>query len=358
MDVLDLKWLDGESLKKLSIHACRIREIRGLSESLKTLHVHHSKIEYIELPPILETLVINVDDRDSHPDLLPFPETLTTLNLRMHHLRELSPLPSGLTKLCTAGSGFQLPAALPPKLKELVCFEMANVRELPPLPASLTYLDCTNCRIHRLPELPSRLQYLDCSVNCIEGELPALPPTLQYLDCSRNLVNALPRLPPRLRRLVCAVNNLRELPPLPATLRQLNFSANPIERYPYTYDPSMHILMSVRGRYYEVLGAEKVVVDGTKVFPPALEPELKEFQITTEEINYNDSLRHRAGEEDDFDLMTAPHNETLELVLEVQRQVDTRSFILAIKEELMAATWHPHRVEAWCGVDFSDPMSD
>lgn len=358
LDVLDLKWLDGESLKKLSIHACRIREVRGLSESLKSLHVYHSNIEYIELPPYLESLVINVDDRDSHPDLSPFPETLSMLSLRMRHLRDLPPLPTGLTKLCTAGSGFQLPASLPPKLKELNCFEMVNVAVLPPLPASLTYLDCANNRIHRLPELPPRLQYLDCSANYIEGELPAFPPALQYLDCSRNLINALPRLPPRLRRLVCAVNNLRELPPLPVGLRQLNFSANPIERYPYVYDPSMHILMSVRGRYYELLGREKVVLDGVVVFSPALEPEIKEFQIAAEEINYNDPLRRRAGDDDDFDLATAPHNETLELVLEVQRQVDTRAFMSAIKEELIAATWHPRRVEAWCGVDFSDPMSD
>jgi hypothetical protein len=355
-DVLDLKWLDDESLTTLSIHACRIREIRGLSASLKTIHVHHSNIEYIELPPNLETLVIHVDDHDSYPDLSPFPETLKTLSLRMRHLHGLQPLPAGLTKLCTTGSGFQLPATLPPNLKELICSKMTNQRELPLLPASLTYLDCANGCIHRLPELPPRLVYLDCSANCIEGPLPALPSALKYLDCSRNVITALPRLPPHLRRLVCSVNNLRELPPLPASLRQLNFSANPIERYPYVYDPSMHILLSVRGRYYEVLGTEKVVLDGAKVFPPAIEPEIKELHYAAE--HYVKSHRRHAGDDDDFDPFTAPHNEALELVLEVQRQVDTHAFLRAIKEELIAVTWHPRRVEAWCGVDFSDPASD
>ena len=358
LDVLDLTWLDGESLKTLNIHGCRIREVRGLSMSMKSLHVHISKIEYIELAPNLETLVIDVESSESHPEFSAFPPTLKTLSLRMRHLRDLPPLPAGLTKLCTANSGFQLPHLLPPGIKELICFDMVNLIELPPLPATLTYLDCANNRLHGLPALPPRLQYLDCSANCIEGELPTLPHTLQYLDCSRNVIAALPRLPPRLRRLVCAVNNLRELPPLPAALRQLNFSANPIERYPYVYDPSMYILLSVHGRYYKVLGTEKAVLDGVKVFPPALESEIKEFQLAAEAINYDESLRRRAGDDDEFDLYTTSHNESLDLVLEVQRQVDTHAFLRVIKEELIAATWHPRRVEAWCGVDFSDPDSD
>jgi hypothetical protein len=45
-------------------------------------------------------------------------------------------------------------------------------------------------------------------------------------------------------------------------------------------------------------------------------------------------------------------------VLEVQRQIEGHAFMSAIKEDLIAATWHPRRVEAWCGVDFADPDSD
>ena len=63
-----------------------------------------------------------------------------------------------------------------------------------------------------------------------------------------------------------------------------------------------------------------------------------------------------ADKDEDFD--PSSQNEILKLVLEVQRQVDTRKFLGTIKEELMAATWHPSRVEAWCGVNFSDPESD
>ena len=356
-DVLDLRWLDGDSLKHFTLHGCRIREVRGLSASTKTLRIYHSNIEHLEIPPYLETLWLDFDSHNTEPIIHAFPETLKTLSLRMRTMAELPPLPAGLKKLCATGCRFPLPDVLPPNLKELLCFEMEYLSELPPLPATLTYLDCANSALRRLPELPPRIQYLDCSSNSIVGELN-LPASLTYLDCSHNRITSLSRLPSRMRKLVCAFNRITQLPPLPASLRMLNFSANPIERYPYTYDATMHILMSMRGQYFRVLGDEKAVVDGAKVFPPPLEPEIKEHLAHSEWVSHKPSLRRQAGEEDDYDPDTAPHNEILELVLEVQRQVDTRKFLGAIKEELMAATWHPRRVEAWCGVDFSDPESD
>ncbi len=358
-DVLDLRWLDGESLKTLTLHGCRIRDVRGLSTATeaKTLRIYHSSIENLEIPPHLETLWLDFDSHHTEPTIHSFPETLKTLSLRMRSMRELQPLPSGLKKLCVTGCRFPLPDSLPPNLKELLCFEMEYLSELPPLPVSLTYLDCANCAISGRLELPPRIQYLDCSSNSIVGELN-LPASLTYLDCSHNRITSISSLPPRMRRLVCAFNRITQLPPLPASLRTLNFSANPIERYPYIYDPSMHILMSMRGQYFRVLGNEKDMVDGVKVFPPPFEPELKEHLMSAEWASGNHALRRQAGDEDDFDSATSPHNEILELVLEVQRQVDGRKFLGAIKEELMAATWNPSRVEAWCGVDFSDPESD
>jgi Leucine-rich repeat (LRR) protein len=351
-DALDLTWLDDESLNTLTIEGCTIREIRGVSQSTKHLRISNSSVENIEFPPNLEELCIIIDSHNTHPIISAFPETLKTLTLSRLNLSELSPLPVGLKKLCLTGCNVPLPNPLPPKLNDLICCEMEYLTELPPLPASLTYLDCSDNAIKKLPELPPRLQYLDCSSNSISGEL-CLPASLTYLECSHNRITSIQTLPPYIRLVVCAFNRIKELPPLPISLRTLNFSANPITRYPYTYDPAMHILMSARGDCFKALGTEKTIVDGVKVFPPSIDPEIKESIVELELLN-NNLLRSVADEE--FDLDT--HNEILELVLEVQAQVDTHKFLSAIKEELMAATWHPRRVEAWCGVNFSDPDCD
>lgn len=356
-DALDLRWLDDESLKTLTIEGCTIREIRGLSQSTKHLHISNSNIEQLEIPPNLEALAITLESHNTHPGISAFPKTLKTLSLRMFHFAELPPLPARLKKFCLSGCNIPLPNPLPPNLKDLICFEMEYLSELPPLPASLTYLDCSDNAIKKLPELPPRLLYLDCSSNSISGELH-LPASLVSLECSHNRITAIPTLPPRIRRVICAFNRIKELPPLPTSLRTLVFCKNPIIRYPYIYNPSIYILMSAHGDYYKSLGAKKAMIDCVKVFPPPFEPELKEYLVSAEWASGDASFRRQAGEEGNFDPATAPHNEILELVLEVQRQVDGRKFLGIIKEELMATTWHPSRVEAWCGVDFSDPESD
>jgi Leucine-rich repeat (LRR) protein len=345
-DVLDLTWLDDESLKTLTIEGCTIREIRGLSQSTKHLHISNSSVEILEIPPNLEELDywMPIDSHNTHPIISAFPaETLKILSLCRLNLSELLPLPVGLKKLCLTGCNVPLPNPMPPTLNDLICCEMEYLTELPPLPASLTYLDCSDNAIKKLPELPLRLQYLDCSSNSISGEL-RLPASLTYLECSHNRITSIHTLPPRIRLIVCAFNRIKELSPLPTSLRTLNFSANPIKRYPYTYDPTMHILISARGDCFKALGTEKTMVDDVKVFPSPIDPEIKESIVEHELLNNNSRVA------DEFDADS--HNDILELVLEVQAQVDTRKFLSAIKEELITVTWHPRRVEAWCGVNF------
>jgi hypothetical protein len=354
--VLDLKYLDGISLKSLHIDISTIREVRGLSPSLKHLHVYNSNIDFIELPPNLETL--SIQSSNSYPYMSAFPETLKTLSLHLTRLPVLPPLPAGLTKLNVSESRFTLPNPLPPALKELHCYHM-KLKELPPLPVSLTCLDCSHNRLERLPELPPRLQYLDCSVNRIQGEHVTLPSSLIHLDCSRNAITSLPALPASLSHLDCAANRLSVLPTIPASLHSLNFMANPIERYPYIYNPRMLVLISGHGRYYNALGTKRACIDGITVFPPDFDPEDKAYERYDEKKYEVPVATHGAWyEEDEDDDYGCTHNETLEMVLEVQRQMDAHTFIRAIKEELIAVTWHPHRIEAWCGVDFGDVESD
>jgi Leucine-rich repeat (LRR) protein len=267
----------------------------------------HSSIGHIDLPPNLKSLSIYTDRNDI---------TFTDL-------------PNSLEKLDICIPGGTIPR-LPNYLKTFECMHM-KLESLPELPSTLTWLDCSYNRLRLLPRLPTSLQHVDCSYNRIT-ELPALPAKLLHFDCSENTIAELPHLPIGLRKLDCSKNHLSELPRIPAGLRMLNFSRNPINKFPYIYDPSISVLISKSHHpYLSQLPVELV--------PETGDEELGEY----------------------FENGDYSENELLEHVLEIQRLQELREIrqiMPKIKEELMIKTWHPSRVEAWCGVNFSDPESD
>lgn len=326
IDTLSLKGLLPNSLEHLVIIASRIRSITNIPPSLKYLSIQQTSLEALpELPPGLQTLrLIDVDGFETEV---------------------LSPLPPNLHFLSMSNVDIRLCEELPPRLVTLCC-ESMNLESLPSdLPATLNDLNCSGNRIRVLPDvLPPSLVRLNCSRNILES-LPPLPSNLSFLCCSHNQLRELPSaLPSRLRVLNCAQNQICILPSLPDWLRTLNFSNNPIETYPHVSE-HVYVKISRDGEYFKALGTPKYVLrSGITVFPPSIDyvPFINDDAYASmmyTENNYEES-------------------DILDCVLEVQRQVMGRAFLKTIKEELIAATWHPRRVEAWCGVDFSDPDSD
>jgi Leucine-rich repeat (LRR) protein len=183
--------------------------------------------------------------------------------------------------------------------------QFTSITELPPLPSNLLNLVCNNTEISTIPSLPKGLLQLVCSHTNV-STLPELPPTLEVLlcndtdistlpplpdsllclHCHNTPLTSLPELPPNLQYLICSNTNLTELPELPTMLRHLECNNVPLSLQRYGWHETVH--------------------------------------------DYN--LRWREWREDRAG---------------IQR---SRERCLAVKEELMAAAWHPRRVERWVEV--------
>jgi Leucine-rich repeat (LRR) protein len=304
LDTVNLHDLNEDCLRRLEIYGSTIRELKGLPPSLEYLWIQYSKIERVELPPNLKTLVVH---NDTDIEFTEFPATLQAIHI--------------------SGRGLQSLPKLPPNLQTLECSYM-KLSVLPELPPTLTRLDCSSNQLKSLPILPDTLQYVDCSCNTIEGPFPSLPRQLLHFDCSLNKITTLPTsLPPGLRKLDCSKNLLTKIPArLPSTLHMLNFARNPIERYPYIYNSPGLIFISK--------------------MHPLCDEVLRGFVLPDDRKEREREEMYEFGEYTEHDL--------LRCILELQQQADCRAFIQKIKEELMIHTWHPSRIETWCGVDFSD----
>lgn len=310
MNVLDLTGLDDDCLEHLSLIGCRVRRITNIPPSVKYLSIQYSSLE--ELPDLPSGLVsLRLD-------------TIQSLDTEV-----LPPLPSTLTELVIVDVNIRLCETLPPRLTRLACDSMSLTSLPSVLPPTLFELSCAKNRISVLPDV--------------------LPPSLVYLNCSSNQLESLPAaLPTGLRVLHCAKNRIRVLPSLPKSLRTLDFSVNPIETYPYI-GKHMYVKISRHGEYFQAIMADQPgqavkLRNGMTVFSPSID----DVPFIDDDEYANMMYIENGYEESDI----------LNCVYEIQRQVHGRAFLAAIKEELIAATWHPRRVEAWCGVDFSDPDSD
>ncbi|TFV42277.1 E3 ubiquitin--protein ligase [Bradyrhizobium niftali] len=138
-----------------------------------------------------------------------------------------------------------LPAALPPRLREL----RARHNELSSLPAmfppGLQHLLISHNRLTSLPDdLPATLSELEVADNSLTI-LPAnLPARLNVLNANDNRLTSLPdALPSRLTSLAVSGNQLTELPEsLPSWLIELNVSGNQLANLP---DPLPSTLQSL-----------------------------------------------------------------------------------------------------------------
>jgi hypothetical protein len=197
---------------------------------------------------------------------------------------------------------------LPPNLKSFCC-NGTPLKTLPSLPRSLDILNCAGTEIEYLPELPSSLGLLNV-YNSKVATLPALPESLGQLCCGQTSITEFPPLPRGLRAFDCSETRITKLPALPANLEHLEISKTPLCELPDHFPESLETLYA-----FEMLIPEYDIEEET---PNEYVARVKKFQ------------RFIVG---------------MKLELNRKRII---ARCKAIKEELMAATWHPDRVLDWC----------
>ena len=329
----------SSTIKELDYDNCSFPEL-DLSAygNITTLVIRYHKLKLTKLllPPNLKCLILKCTPFET----VDLPLSLSTLlvekcadNLNILHLENL-------TNLNYTNQSCELPE-LPPNLKELHC-SYCKFTRLPVLPTKLNMLFCFDCKLEALPELPSSLQYLRIHNNPIKT-LPALPVGLKCLDIQGCGLTHLPRsLPKQLDELDVRDNNLTSIPDLPNTVDFLNICDNPIDYYPYIYRANVRVYYDLN-ELSQAFKYSAFVLNGVKVFTP-----LHLLERSDEDQGIHMYMSDMFDDDDANESLLR----RLHVMCEIQNQVLCRAFIKTIKEELMMRTWHPSRIEEWCGVDF------
>ena len=292
----------------------------------------------VYFPPNLRRLVIH------HSQLVimtPLPDSLVTLIIRESSTAyEISHLPNLETLVWDYNTCPELPT-LPLGLQHLHCIDSVIDRLPDPLPPTLKLLICRNCRLTSLPSLPPTLEWLRCHEMEISS-LPPLPAGLLGLDFQDCALTALPPLPKQLEELDVRNNRIAHIPEIPATVEYINICGNPIVTYPYIYRTNIWIMFDYN-HYAAALTHPKLSIDRMLAYSPL--HLLEDLDVRIEDDPFMDIY-----EDDGFQ---ATLLRRLQVMCEIQKQVACRVALKTYKEELMMRTWHPLRVEAWCGVDFA-----
>ena len=204
-------------------------------------------------------------------------------------------------------------------------------------------LALTNRRIEHIDWIPDNIYQINLGFNQLKA-IPALNRYVKVLILEHNQLQTLPFLPDKLLLLNVNLNrqlqtlpvlpqgleslramhcSLRELPSLPSSLEYLNVSYNQLENLPRLPD-----------RLYALMVAGNCLKD-----LPLLPESLKQL-----DIRMNPVLEAKYG------------GKTIDEIRALQRLERAKPRMQMIKEDLMAAAWHPKRV--WkmieAGIDTED----
>jgi Leucine-rich repeat (LRR) protein len=233
----------------------------------------------------------------SYPKVIPSNvETLSITFVGIDKVPENLKNATNIKELILTGNSITVLEGLPPNLEILTC-NMNKIKEIKNLPATLTHMYCNYNQLTVLDGLPPYLEDLDCADNKIE-RIERLPKSLIRLECSYNKLKSLPALPPKLKILYTQYNYLVCLPTLPEGLKEIYYHNNKnISELDY-------LPHSITNLHNDSIPQNKYV------------------------FGYIESLRSR---------------------LEKERNINRTK---ALKEDLMAAAWHPDRVEKWLAVGY------
>lgn len=235
------------------------------------------------------------------------------LRLENSPLRSLPPLPNHIEQLyvCKCKEITELPA-LPINLTEFAC-DGTSVKTIPTLPLHLQRLNCASTQVEYLPSLPQTLISLNI-YNSQLKELPALPEVfLTTLMCGKTNLTEFPSLPNSLHTLDCSETRITKLPQLPQNLIVLDMYKTPIRELPERFPESLQWLTA-----YQMLLPDKLIEETPNDYVVRVK-KFQQFIATLKPIMEEHICRRRC----------------------IAR-------CKAVKEELMAATWHTDRVLEWC----------
>lgn len=338
-------------IKQVAFDQCKIPilDLRPYTKLVSLTITNNTTETRVYFPPNLTNLVIYNSSKLVYMN--PIPLNVHTImiwnsiiNVDISHLVNLKYLHFDKINISV------LPT-LPYGLLELYCQFNPALKELPALPSSLEKLICRVCDLHSLPALPDGLQELCCDDNSNLTKLPQLPSTLKAL-CARNCqLFSLPPLPDTLHDIDVSNNYLTELHGcrISNSVMRINICENPIQYYPYIYRNDIVVLYDCN-QLWNAFKFTSFTLNDVKVFTPLhlLEPD-------DADDAYDDHCHWMMNTSDLYEDDNAQRKivRRLQVMCEIQNQVLCRTFMRTIKEELIMRTWHPSRVEAWCGVDFT-----
>ena len=341
------------TITSLALDCCTIPRIVAI-DSLERLVITNHNCEFdLYLPPQLKHLVLTNCKPVFKTEL---PNSLVLLMVS----RCPTPLPP-LTQLLQLEDFHyndtdiaEFPT-LPPNVINVYLRDLRGLHgdlSLPKEMAKVQSLTCIRCQIVDLPLNMQSLVTLRCSELPLEytPSKGAFPESLRHLYMNDCQLRALPSLPKLLEKCEVHINHLEELPDIPASLKSLDICSNPIKYYPYVYNqpPGFKVLFDLN-QFSAAFEFSTFRVNGVKVFSPL--HLVAELDAWTKELDHETVLyvSDMFDDEDAYKL-----NELrLHIICEIQKQVQCKEFMNVIKEELIAHTWHPSRIETWCGVDFS-----
>lgn len=239
---------------------------------------------------------------DSSITSLPrLPNTLKALQINNTHIKTISAddLPEGLEVLeCSYNSQLTSIKSLPNSLRELVIHHNSLLQEIPSaLPSTLKVFLINNTELTSLPEFPDTIESLNIISNKCLTKLPdRLPDRLSWFTIKECPIDELPSFPSSLHKLHIFVGLLSLPDEIPQTLLYVNFG----DKAPQ----------------------QVYIQNGYRETTPQYYQRIKNWLLVMREIP--------------------------EMVWIAESRKRTIGRCKAIKEELMAYTWHTDRVLDWC----------
>lgn len=324
------------TLKYLGLEGTKINKIYSLPPTLETLNCRNSSLtELCELPPTLKNLNIMSTKISVLP---PLPPALEVLNIEHVPIKSLPPLPDRLATLWMSWTLITEIEALPNSLVILDC-RCGKLEKLPDvMPSTLEYMNlnlCTNFK--KLPSrLPGALQDLQIGSTAVT-ELPPLPSGLETL-CINNLkIKDIGELPPTLIGLYVIGSDIIELPTLPNTIRCIDISYTRVTKLPDILPLNLTQLI-----------AKDVLLMTIPDMPVTINPDdliFRSYYFRQYSIEVFETPRIYSKAVQKFRKFTDSLEDNLYDYLAKKRSIRCCK---VIKEELIAAAWHPRRVVEWC----------
>lgn len=373
VDHEEIRRCQDEAIRTKQLSLANFPEIRKedflpFPADLESIQIDNTGLQELpELPNGLQKLYLHNSPIQKLPSL---PESLTHLYISGHYIKEIKNLPLNLKSLWikeqpNRQTTLKQIGALPDSLKELqldgckvlktieslsdelekITFYHTKFSVLPRLPKNLKWLSLTETLIRCLKKIPESLTRLVIDSEIID-EIDTFPETLRILQLNHVSFGDLfkmPSFPERLRILSVSHSNLKALPSLPNLLEVLVATGSSLESLPKLIHLS----------FLQTLKCDSSNITELPDLPPSLlslqidDTKIQELPLLPNELSQikcDPALAlPKSSAADVYD----QEGEKLKEFIEQHKMLLAKKRCVAVKEELIAAVWHPKRMEFW-----------